>query len=150
MRIIDLTRPDEFGTGLRDAAFEPAAFEVALRGVAAAWGVPIPEDAVVLLRDDEAVGRYTLGRMWRARGDEIWIADARMLADRLRERADAAVAEAGGDPAAPGFEAQAGRILRRRLAHLPPERLEEVLATLPRLAQLAAAYDPVEDADVIP
>lgn len=114
----------------------PGAYAAAAAILAARWGLTIPAGATLLVTDHGAIGQYGLAELHGGPGDRIWMASARALEEALvmATAADLDGTGIGIDEA--GFERQVARMLRRRLAHFPPELLDQVIEQVPRISGL--------------
>lgn len=135
MRFVFLSNPR--------APLPDAACLIALTDIAAAAGVSVPEDAVVVVRDDAWPGtQYPVAVAYDAAGQATYFVDEGALRRAIAMRGDAEIAAAGMNPAAPDFGTRSMRLLRRRFAHWPEERIAEIAALLPAIAELAvSSYD---------
>ena len=140
MRVIDLTMR---GTLPGDTPLPVAAMALAVRRLAAAWKIALPEDAIVLVTSDGPAGD-AIAETWSAPGERVWVANDAALERVLHQASETELRSAGLVPH-DSFERDAAKLVRRRLAHFPPEQLEAVLGLLPRLAELAGEFDPPYD-----
>jgi len=122
-----------------DLPLLPAAAEIGVRALASALGLTIADDAVVLLRPAGAFGGHPLARLFDGSSAETWLADERAVERALDAISDAELDRLGVTRDS-SYERDAARLLRRRLAHLPPEAVREIIALLPRLREIALSY----------
>ncbi len=134
MRMIPLH--DDFAD---DMPLMPEAAEIGVRALAGALGITIADDAVVLVRPNGAFGGHPLARLFDGGKAETWLVDERAIERAIDAISDAEL-ETLGVGREPSYERDAARLLRRRLAHLPPEAIREIMALLPRLRELALTY----------
>jgi hypothetical protein len=120
------------------------AYAVGARILAARWGLDLPDGATLLVTDRAAIGQYGLAELHGGPGDRVWMASARALEEALVMGAEADLARDGVGLDEESFERRAARLLRRRLAHFPPELLDQVVEQIPRLVALLAR-DPFGD-----
>jgi hypothetical protein len=110
-----------------DAPPTAAALELAIKMIAERAGLTVPAEATVVIEDAAAIGAYPLSQAVSMNGDVCWFASYQKLLDEIIARTAAELKAAGLDEGEETLERQTYILLRRKLLHWPPEKVQELV-----------------------